>query len=152
MNNTYWNNNGKYQKELERINDMMPDFDNTDNDYMNLFITMSKIYYRHYNDGDSFSDFKGDVYNYIKPFANDINFKSYECYTGESLESLIDRTIEFIKDKNLEYTQYSIYVNHDTKELSLTEKEGFHKVTSGTAGYLNDWVKSFRDYRNYQLV
>lgn len=42
---TYWNNNGKHQEWVERINDTMPSMYDTDNYYMNVFIAFSNIYY-----------------------------------------------------------------------------------------------------------
>ena len=143
MKNTYWNNNGKYQQEIEKLNLLMPDFEYTDNQYMNLFITVSHVYYRVYNDGDSIFDSEDRVEKYVKPFEKEIDFVAYKDYKGKELEQLIDRVIEFIRDKDLNYTEYVVYVNHGTKQLSIVEKEEFRKLTSGTAEYLNAWVNSF---------
>ena len=143
MKNTYWNNNGKHQQEIEKLNLLMPDFEYTGNQYIDLFITMSHVYYRVYNDGDSIFDSEDRVEKYVKPFEKEIDFKVYKDYKGKELEQLIDRIIEFIRDKDLNYTEYAVYVNHDTKQLSMVEKEGFRKLTSGTAEYLNTWINSF---------
>jgi hypothetical protein len=151
MNNTYWGNNGKYQQEVEKLNNLMPDFEYTDNPYINLFITISHIYYRIYNDGDSFLNFENRVTRYVEPFRNDIYFNSFKEYKDEELEELINRVIEFIKDKDLNYTQHVIYVNHDNKELSKVEKDGFKRLISGTAKYLEDWINSFLDF-GYKIV
>jgi len=145
MKNTYWNNNGKHQQEIEKLNNLIPDFGYTDNQYINLFITISNNYYRGYNDGDSFLDFEDRNEKYIKPFSTEIKFEIYKNYKGKELEKLVDRVIEFIKDKDLRYTEHIIYVNYDTKELSNVEKEEFRKLVSGTAEYLNNWVNSFID-------
>ena len=48
---TYWNNNGKHQEWVEKINDTMPSMYDTDNYYMNVFIAFSNIYYDIYNNG-----------------------------------------------------------------------------------------------------
>jgi len=143
MKNTYWNSNGKHQQEIEKLNLLMPDFEYTDNQYMNLFITVSHVYYRVYNDGDSIFDSKDRVEKYVKPFEKEIDFEAYKDYKGKELEQLIDRVIEFIKNKDLNYTEYAVYVDHDTKQLSMVEKEGFRKLISGTAEYLNTWINSF---------
>lgn len=151
MENTYWNNNGKYQQEIEKLNELMSDFEYTDNAYMNLFITVSHIYYRIYNDGDSFVDFEERIQEYIVPFEDDIDFNSFKEYRDEELEGLINRVIEFIKDKDLSYVEHAVYVNHDTKELSQVKREGFRKLTSGTEKYMAEWIKSFEVF-GYQMI
>ena len=57
---TYWNNNGKYQEWVDKINDTMPDMYDTDNKYMNIFIAVSKIYYDIYNSNSDYS--YGNIY------------------------------------------------------------------------------------------
>jgi hypothetical protein len=104
INNSYWSGKGKHQQELEKLYKLMPDYGYTDNDYMNLFIAISKVYYRHYNDGDSIFDFKDIIEDYILPFGNEIRFDKYKDYDGSDLENLVDRVIEFIKDKDLTNT------------------------------------------------
>jgi len=101
--NSYWGKNGKYQEDVNKLNELMPDYGYTTNKYMNLFITISKIYYRKYNDGDSIFEFEERVTKYIEPFAEQINFNSYKDYDGQELEDLVDRVILFIKDKDLSY-------------------------------------------------
>ena len=103
MKNMYWNETGKYQQEADKLNDLMPDYGYTTNDYMNIFITISKIYYRKYNDGDSIFEFEDRVSKYIEPFAEQIDFNSYKDYDGQELEDLVSQVIEFIKDKDLSY-------------------------------------------------
>jgi len=98
----YWNGNGKYQEESDKINDLMPGYGYTDNDYMNLFISISNIYSRVYNDGDSFIEFDEKI-GYITPFEKDICFDKHIDYSGQELEELVDRVVEFIKDKNLSF-------------------------------------------------
>jgi len=81
----------------------MPDYGYTTNDYMNLFVAISKVYYRKYNDGDSIFEFEKIVVKYIEPFTDQIQFNSNKDYDGQDLEDLVDRVVEFIKDKDLRY-------------------------------------------------
>lgn len=103
MKNTYWNSNGKYQQEADKLSELMPDMGYTNNEYVNLFITVSHIYYRRYNDGDLFTEFEECISKYIEPFSTEIDFNSYKDYEGQELEDLVSRIIEFVKNKDLSY-------------------------------------------------
>ena len=50
-NNTYWDGAGKYQSWADMVSETMPTYNKTDNEYMNVFISISKIYYEIYNNG-----------------------------------------------------------------------------------------------------
>jgi hypothetical protein len=104
IDNSYWAGKGKYQQEIEKLYEFMPDYGYTDNDYVNLFITISKVYYRHYNDGDSIFDFEDRIEDHVLPFENEIQFDKFKDYDGADLENLVDRVIEFIKDEDLTNT------------------------------------------------
>lgn len=71
MNNTYWLNNGKYQKEYDKISELIPPEGFTDNKYINLLIAISKLYYRHFNDGDNLEHFENLIKKYVLPFEKD---------------------------------------------------------------------------------
>jgi len=107
MENTYWNSNGKYQQKINKFNELMPSMGYTTNDYMNLFITISKVYYRKYNDGDSIFEFDDRIRKYVRPFSTEINFDYYKDYDGQDLEELVNGVIEFIKNKDLSYQEIS---------------------------------------------
>lgn len=52
MKNTYWNENGKYQKEYDKLYEkFVPSTGYTGNKYINLLIATSKRYYDLYNNG-----------------------------------------------------------------------------------------------------
>jgi hypothetical protein len=92
-----------------------------------------------------------DRLEHLEQFANEINYNRFCDYEDEELEQLTDRVIEFIKDKDLTYTVYTVYCNHDTHELSMTEKKGFFKFTCGEQDYFDKWVKGFQD-QGYKML
>ena len=51
---SYWNVNGKYQKEYEQLSKLTPNVGwSKDNDiYIDMLTAACNIYYRYYNDGD----------------------------------------------------------------------------------------------------
>lgn len=49
MENTYRKERGKYQKLVNSIERKMPSIGYTSNIYMNLYITVSKLYYNYHN-------------------------------------------------------------------------------------------------------
>ena len=51
MKNTYWNESGKYQEKVNEIYNFMPSWGKTNNPYMSLFLTASKLYHDVYNNG-----------------------------------------------------------------------------------------------------
>ena len=82
---TYWNNNGKYQEWVDKINKTMPDMYDTDNKYMNVFIAFCNIYYDFYNnDGGNIEDgCYDDEVSIIESFIKRRNLCWTWCCVGE---------------------------------------------------------------------
>ncbi|MEI3912484.1 hypothetical protein V6S04_12910 [Bacillus sp. CCNWLW147] len=151
MENTYWNKNGKHQKEVEKLNKLLPSNGMTKNMYMNLFITVANVYYDVYNnDGCNLADcYEDDIREYIMPFADDIkslrlnvqmktlirNFKN-----ETKLERFMDEVILYLEDKDLNFEMLQVFFSNEKEELSKNMKEGFSDVTFGLQEDYDDWV------------
>lgn len=152
MMNSYWGNYGKYQKELDKLNELTPDCGMTENKYINLFLTISNIYYDVYNNGgcNLRDNYPKRIENYLAPFSDELktlrlnvtlntlikNFKN-----EEKLEAFMDEVIMYLQDKDLEYKMYTVFFNHETEELSKVEKEGFNRITFGLEDVYKDWIR-----------
>ena len=119
---SYWNNTGKYQKVYTYFWDkLVPLSGNAETPEGELLRNMSKIYYRYYNDGDSYyrvieermarpiPDIKG----IDKDVARKIDWKLSED-TEHSLEEAVNISIKYIMLKNS--TEDKIW-NPDTNRL-----------------------------------
>ncbi|HDR7922350.1 hypothetical protein J0794_27180 [Bacillus paranthracis] len=151
MENTYWNRNGKYQKELDKLDGLMPNIGMTSNQYMNLFITASSVYYDVYNNGGcNLADcYEEKIREYIMPFADDIkslrlnvqmktlirNFKN-----EKKLEAFMDEVILYLQDKDLNFEVFRVFFSNKKEELSKNMKEGLSEVTFGLQENYDDWV------------
>ena len=67
----YWNKQGKYSKEYEKLHDkLVPGMGKADTIEGEVLRAASKIYYRHFNDGDSFTQASFDQ---LKPFIGPVS-------------------------------------------------------------------------------
>ena len=67
----YWNKQGKYSKEYEKLhNELVPGMGKADTIEGEVLRAASKIYYRHFNDGDSFTQASFDQ---LKPFIGTVS-------------------------------------------------------------------------------
>ena len=67
----YWNKQGKYSKEYEKLhNELVPGMGKADTIEGEVLRAASKIYYRHFNDGDSFTPASFDQ---LKPFIGPVS-------------------------------------------------------------------------------
>lgn len=151
MNNTYWNNSGKYQSEVDRINELMPSWGRTNNPYLNLFLTASSLYYDVYNNGGcNIKDcYVKNIETYIKPYAEDIKGINFKCTLNtiiknlrneEKLEKFLDSIVEFVSDKDLSYDRYVAYFDNDKKIISYEKKEGLREISFGNKEDFEDWT------------
>lgn len=112
-NGCYWNGNGKYQNEADKISKLIPDVGYTNNKYMNLFIIASNIYYDVYNNGGCNLKYSYDkpITTYLMPFNDQFRI-DFTCGADKiakklcnkkTLENFFNRVIEIIKDKDLSY-------------------------------------------------
>lgn len=150
----YWNGDGKCQKEMDRLNGFMPDFSYTDNPYVNLFIIMSHLYYDVYNNGGgNIDDCYGESYfTYVMPLMPKTSLNRIVKCEHEYVEEFANKVIELIKDKDLSYTTYSIWVNHKNEKLSKAFQKGFKKLRCGDKEYLNSWIQNRLDIWKYSMV
>lgn len=165
MENTYWNECGKYEEENAQIEKLVPRMGKTGNKYLDLYITASKLYYDSYNNGScNFDNNLDNIDEYIRPFAKEINsrgainfdvkdstLRSY-LNNESKLEKFMDNVITFVKDKDLSYDKYTVYYkdnNNFSGVLSKTEKEGFIPVTFGNKELYNNWINHRMNEWNY---
>jgi hypothetical protein len=126
--NTYWNNNGIFQKEYDFLSKLIPD-NRTDGTFdLDMIHAVSRIYYDLYNNGgcnntsgavnflihasQKFDLNLNDELNAIKyaaPFCA-YNEDDYEA----DVESLADKVIKFVFDKLIEFYKQS---DSDTIDL-----------------------------------
>lgn len=117
MENTYWNNNGKLQKEYERLHDKyVPPFGAADTLIGEAIRASSRIYHDAYNNGfgNNTSGAWKFLHKYIRPLIKDENFEaaldhlkervnhSWEEFipnlTEVALETLADSVVQFCID------------------------------------------------------
>ena len=109
--NSYWNNNGKYQEKYVQLEKLTPSEGWTDNTYINLLTAISNIYYRFYNDGDTeISEYNFEKFQEgIEKFGNQLSLllenitspqQLIRCVNSEALEDMTNAIIQ-IGDKIL---------------------------------------------------
>jgi len=112
MENTYWANKGKYQKDYDRLLELMPIMGNSDKVAGELIRAVSKLGYELYNNGmgnnssgavnmlRAYGVINGDTYETIYPMTKGRTYNGN--YNGDSfqlaIESSIDQTIKHILD------------------------------------------------------
>ena len=118
--NTYWNNQGKFQKQYDYYyNKLVPPEGDADNSIGNLIRIVSKIYYRKFNDGDSYYDLVDDMpslYDLTKIEGIDSRFidrletiLSYD--NDQDYEDFVDKAMRYVilKDKDNEVFNPNYY-------------------------------------------
>jgi hypothetical protein len=102
----YWYGDGKHQDWVDDISKMMPDMGDTDNNYMNLFIAMSRIYHEiHNNGGINFEDgYYDKELQKITAIVPDFSLTA-ALDSNEYLENADNKIVEFLMDKNLLFSK-----------------------------------------------
>ena len=158
----YWNGEGKYEKELKVLDDLIPRWGMTDNKYMNLFIVASAVYSDIYNNGggnlkDSYTN---KIEKYLIPFAGEVktirlNSKIETIIKNlkneEKLERFMDEIILYLQDKDLTYDKQTIFFNNETEELSEQEVKGFNIITFGNRLDCEKWVNN-RKNNGFKMI
>lgn len=161
--NTYWNENGKHQEQIDELQSLIPSWGMTENSYMNLLITASKVYYDvHNNGGCNLLDvYMDDINAYIKPFAKEFTKLRFDVLPAtlyrnlknvDKLESFMDDLVVYLSDKDLSYKKYTLYYSSENELLSVTEKEGFRAITFGLEEEYKSWKNSRLTRFGYQMV
>lgn len=163
MENTYWNEKGKFQKEADTILNLMPNVGKTSNPFLNLFITATGLYYDVYNNGgcNIRECFMRDIENYIKPYASELDGINFKCTdqtilknlkTLPKLEKFIDSVVSFVSSKDLSYDKYSAYFSNKDEVISFESKEGLDVVTFGNKKDFDEWVNHRVDVWLFKIV
>lgn len=156
-NNTYWDGAGKYQSWADMVSETMPTYNKTDNEYMNVFISISKIYYEIYNNGGGnlYDGVYGDDIESINEFLSKQDQKRHESFSWkqaidepEYLESKMNEIIELLMDKDLHFVDHGFWVNYDKRELSLVEIKGENwiYITYGTEANANNEMRRMKSH------
>lgn len=153
---TYWNNNGKYQQFVTETNKIMPDYGDTSNLYMNLFIGISKLYYDCYNNGGcNIFDCYMDKVEKIQEKVGKIVVKRL-INDNEYLESITNKVMEYLLDKDLSYEKTTYYFFHDkTDELyyhSRTFHENWDSITFGLKDEAEKWLAARLKWKDARLI
>lgn len=142
MENTYWNENGKYQTFVDEALEKMPSIGYTSNPYMNLFIAMSHIYYDIYNNGGcNIEDhYMRDFRQYVQPMLPDLSVSEFLSGRNVILEGAMDRALEFLQDKPMDYPAYKVWFSYENQCISHMEpgEEDPRTWTLMTFGALTD--------------
>ena len=155
LENAYWNENGKYQAFVQKLEDRLPAIGYTSNVHVNLFIAMSHLYYDAYNNGGcNIEDcYMQDYQQRIEPYLGD-KVDPYAFINGVfvKMEAMMDLAIAHIQEKHLDFPLYFCWVNHNERAISMVEPvgievetDGWFKVSFGDMDDLREWAKGYRD-------
>ena len=136
-NKTYWNSNGKYEKEYNQLwEQYVPSEGYTYNKYINALISMSKMYYDVYNNGlcneDNLYD---DFYSYISAIKEELNVDN----------KVISNVLR--KRYSLEMIEEAIYVWDEENECETDEVDYYEEQEVESFEELEN-----KDYEDYELM
>lgn len=128
LDNTYWFHNGKYQKELERLQKNIPSFGPADCLRFEIFRIASKLYYDKYNNGgcnrDVLAKYGQFFYNQMSKIPS-INKESLTQFCSldnsvsvNDVEKIIDKTISICLQKTSKFIDLNASVKNDHLESS----------------------------------
>lgn len=123
MENTYWNEQGKHQAFLAQAEDRYPSYGYTSNIYLNMLICMSHLYYDAYNNGGgNIKDcYRGDFWRYVTPYLSDIDIYDFIHCREAQMEQAMDKVLDYLQDKPLDFTVYTVWWSYKDRCLSLVE-------------------------------
>jgi len=134
---TYWNHNGKYEKEYNQLwEKYVPSEGYTDNKYINALIAMSKMYYDAYNNGLCNEDV---LYN---------NFYSYVSEVKEELNVDKEVILNVLRKRSyIETVEEPVYVWDEENERETDEIDYYDEQEVESFEELED-----KDYEDYELI
>lgn len=148
MENTYWNEQGKHQSFLSQAEDRYPSFGYTSNVYMNMLICMSHLYYDAYNNGGgNIKDcYQSDFYCHVAPYISDINIHDFIHCREVQMEQAMDKVLEHVQDKSLDFTEYKVWWSYKDQRLShveplVSDGREWSTVTFGQQVALDAWCQ-----------
>ena len=124
LQNSYWNNRGKFQSNVNSLNNIKPKQGFSDNPLMNCFVVMSNIYYDAYNNGWGGNNemLERKLKQYVRPvlgvrFGNMKKFYNDSEYLERQTDNMI---VKLIKDDSLVFDRITV-INKRFKTISLSE-------------------------------
>lgn len=151
MKNTYWNHHGKYQAQVNEIEQLLPSYGYTYNRNMNLFIYVSHLYYdSHNNGGGNIMDCYASHYEKYVPeeLRKHLKLEFFTTPLHDKAERAMDTVLEFLKGADLHYIRYTLWRNNATKLYCLNHQDGdgWFEVTFGSlvekVNYIKDMERS----------
>lgn len=144
---TYWSGSGKHQDLCSLLDEKTPNCGYTSNPYMNLWITMSKLYYDAYNNGgcnieDNYED---DFKNNVLPYLPDVDLDMFKLELFSSMEQYMDQALEFLQDKPMDFPVYTVWIDrHPDEGFSREEppadiRDHWLPITFGLMDELEKW-------------
>ncbi len=142
---TYWNNNGKYQKQADELTTLVPDYGYTANENLNLYIAISKLYYDACNNEgcNVLYWYAGAFKRYVAPLLPGVRLDAFaECRERE-IESYVDQVLEYLAGKDLSCQLYLLFYNFDEKKVSLEKQDGpgWEPVSFGSEADRAKWLR-----------
>lgn len=156
LNKTYWNGNGKYQQFVDQTNKIMPDYGDTTNPNMNLFIYISKLYYDCYNNGGcNIVDCYLDRVDALQEKVGKI-VVTMLIGDKEYLETITNKVFEFLLDKDLSYEKITYYFFDDKDTGIYYHSRNFHRdwhtIAFGLKSVAEEWLKARLKWKDSMLV
>lgn len=111
---TYWNNKGKYQKAYDYFwKKWVPASGKAKNQWGELLRILARVYYRHYNDGDSYDDVLEMWDSHDGLFQNN---KSMPEKQRRVVETMIRTGTDRELEKTVNYVMKEIMLHMSTKD------------------------------------
>ena len=133
---TYWNHEGNYQEWVDKIEETTPSMYDTDNEYMNVFLAFSNIYYDIYNNGGgNIEDCYTDKVELIEEFLGVGRFDYDKAIDDkEYLEEKANEVFERLMEQDLSFENHGFWNEWRNRKVSMTEQVGedWLYITCGT--------------------
>lgn len=148
---TYWNNNGKYQEWVDKINDTMPSMYDTDNYYMNVFIAFSSIYYDIYNNGGGNIE-DGCYDDNLRTLDNFLGLGNFNWYQAthdlDYLEDKANEIFEKLMEQDLSFENHGFWNEWKERKISMEEQKGKNWLYI-SCGTMANTIKEFNNRKQY---
>ncbi len=149
MEKSYWNGNGKYQDLLKQYEDKAPVIGYTNNVNMNLFITVSNLYYDYFNNGgENVADVYMEHYERnIKPYLPEFDIKAFMNGPDEKVEHAMDITLKHLEGKFMDFQIHTVWLDYENNSFSRekpvdNEDDRWRIITFGTKARMLEWCKN----------
>lgn len=149
MEQTYWNQQGKYQQWVDKISETTPDMHYTDNKYMNVFIAMNNIYHDVYNNGGGniLDGCYKDALKFIQGFIGKFNSRT-AIKDLNYLEGKANEVFAKLMDQDLYFENHGFWNEWKNSKISMYKQEGEY-WTYITCGTKENVEKEFERRKSY---